>query len=65
MDLKGLAPPLEFKQRCRVSDKRNGGAGVVLTRRTDGELPQPDGAEHDQLGGGGIRQNPFLAPQVL
>ena len=65
MDLKGLAPPLELKQRCRASDTKNGGAGVVRTVRTDGELPQPDRAEHDQLGGGGIRQNPFLAPQVL
>ena len=65
MDLKGLAPPLEFKQRCRVSATKNGGPGVVRAVRTDGELPQPDGAEHDQLGGGGIRQNPFLALQVL
>ena len=65
MDLKGLAPPLEFKQRCRVSATKNGGPGVVRAVRTDGELPQPDGAEHDQLEGGGIRQNPFLAPQVL
>ena len=64
MDLKGPAPPLEFKQRCRVSDTKNGGSGVVRSVRTDGQLPQPDGAEYDQLEGGGIRQNPFLVPQV-
>jgi len=37
---------------CRVSATKNGGPGVVRAVRTDGELPQPDGAEHDQLGGG-------------
>ena len=65
MDLKGLAPPLEFKQRCCVSDTKNGGAGLVCAARTDRELPQPDGAERDRLEGGGIRQNTFLAPKVL
>ena len=65
MDLKGLAPPLEFKQRCCVSDTKNGGAGLVCAARTDRELPQPDGAERDQLEGGKFGHNPFLAPQVF